>query len=340
MGLNLRFLILRKKQNIFIVGCGVIVFCFLGCREVKVKKTTSLMGTFVEITVWDKNKISADKAIESAFSKIREIERIASIFKRESEVSVLNQQGRAKVSSEMYSLLEKACQIGNLTRGAFDITIAPVSILWKEKIDREEIPGEREISSLQKLVNYKNIVFGDDKEIYFKKKGMAVDLGGIAKGYAVDCALLVLKKYKIKNALINAGGDVFVLGKDNTEKWSIALQNPRLKEEILGIIDLQNKAIFTSGDYERFFEKKGIRYHHIINPRTGYPVEECISATVITDNSVLADGLATGILVLGSGEGMKLIEDLPDAEAVIIDNTGKVFLSSGLKNSDIEQTRR
>ncbi len=338
MGLSLRFL--RKKQNIFIVGYGIIVFCFLGCREVKVKKTTFLMGTFVEITVWDKDKTKADKSIESAFSKIKEIERIASVFKQESEVSILNQQGRAKVSSGMYSLLEKACQVGNLTRGAFDITIAPLSILWKEKIAKEEIPCEQKISSLQKLVNYKNIVFGDDKEIYFKKKGTVVDLGGIAKGYAIDRAILVLKKHKIRNALINAGGDVFVLGKDNTEKWSVALQNPRLKEEILGTINLENKAIFTSGDYERFFEKKGIRYHHIINPLTGYPVEECISATVITDNSALADGLATGILVLGSGGGMKLIEDLPDVEGIIIDNTGKIFLSSGLKNSDIYQKRR
>ncbi len=338
MGLSLQFL--RKKKNIFIVGYGLIVFCFLGCREVKVKKTTSLMGTFVEITVWDKDTTNADKAIESAFSKIREIERIASIFKEESEVSILNRQGRAKVSSEMYSLLEKACQVGNLTRGAFDITIAPLSILWKEKITKEEIPGEREISSLQKLVNYKNIVFGDDNEIYFKKKGMAVDLGGIAKGYAVDCAILVLKKHKIRNALINAGGDVFVLGKDNIEKWSIALQSPRLKEEILGTINLENKAIFTSGDYERFFEKKGIRYHHIINPRTGYPVEECISVTVITGNSVLADGLATGILVLGSIGGMRLIEYLPDVEGIIVDNTGKVFFYSGLKNFGIYQKRR
>ncbi|MCK4532841.1 FAD:protein FMN transferase [bacterium] len=338
MGLSLRFL--RKKQNISIVVCGVIVFCFLGCREAKVKKSTSLMGTFVEITVWDKDKLNADKAIKSAFGEIKKIEQIANIFKQESEICVLNRQGQAKLSPQLYSLLKQSCRVGGLTGGAFDITIAPLSVLWKEKIAKQKVPDKEDIFSLQELVNYKNIVFEDNNQVYFKKEGMAVDLGGIAKGYAVDCAVRVLKEYRIKDALINAGGDVFVLGKDKDEKWSIALQHPRLKEEILGTLNLENKAIFTSGDYERFFEKKGIRYHHIIDPRTGSPAVECISVTIIADNSAVADGLATGILVLDSGEGMKLIEDLPDVEAVIIDNTGKVFISSGLKKYDIYQKIR
>ncbi len=338
--MRLKLSFLKEKQIIFVVGCGIIVFCFLGCREVKLKKDTSLMGTFVEITVWDKDKLNADKAINSAFGKIKKIEQIASIFKKESEISVLNQQGQAKLSPQLYSLLKQSCRVGSLTGGAFDITIAPLSVLWKEKIAKQKVPDKEEISSLQGLVNYKNIVFGDNNRIYFKKKGTAVDLGGIAKGYAVDCAVRVLKEYKIKNALINAGGDVFVLGKDKNEKWSIALQHPRLKEEILGTLNLENKAIFTSGDYERFFEKEGVRYHHIIDPRTGSPAVECISVTIIADNSALADGLSTGILVLGSIDGMRLIEDLPDVEGIIIDDRGKMLISSGLKNSDIYQKRR
>lgn len=326
---------LKKRRYLFIIWCMFFSFCFLGCRAVKVKESVSLMGTFVEITVWDKDRANAYKAIEEAFQEMERVEHLASIFREDSEISEINRAGKAKLSSSLFYLIKQAYYVGDLTKGAFDITVSPLSSLWKEKIAKKEIPSQKDISQLLELVNYRDITFGDNNEISFRKKGVSIDLGGIAKGYAVDCAVSILKDYKIRNALVNAGGDIFVLGKNKTKKWSVALQHPRIKQEILGTIGLKNKAIFTSGDYESFFIKDEIRYHHIINPQTGYPSKECISVTILADNGSLADGLATGIFVLGPFEGMRLIESLSGVEGIIIDTKGEMIFSSGLGKSNI-----
>ena len=172
------------------------------------------------------------------------------------------------------------------------------------------------------LVNYRSIILDKkDQTVKFKRKGMAINLGGVAKGYALDRAIKVLKERKVKEALINAGGDIKIMGKRD---WKIGLQHPRKEDEVLAVIKLKDQAIATSGDYQRYFIKKGKRYHHIINPETGYPANKCMSVTIIGPNAIQTDILATGVFILGPEKGMELIEILENVEGIIVDVQGKI----------------
>ena len=179
------------------------------------------------------------------------------------------------------------------------------------------------------MVNYKNIILDErNQTVEFKKKSMALDLGAIAKGYALDRAIKVLQGRGVKEALINVGGDVRVMGE---RVWKIGLQHPRKEKEVLAVIRLKDQAIATSGDYQRYFIEEGKRYHHIINPKTGYPAQKCMGVTIFAPQATQADILATGIFILGPETGMKLIEFLEGVEGIIIDSQGKILLSSNLK---------
>jgi thiamine biosynthesis lipoprotein len=218
-----------------------------------------------------------------------------------------------------------------LTSGAFDVSIRSLSALWGGKGKLKEIPEAREIEEKLPLVNYKNIILDErNQTVEFKKKSMALDLGAIAKGYALDRAIKVLQGKGIKEALINVGGDIRVIGE---RRWKVGLQHPRKENEFLTVIKLKNRAIATSGDYQRYFIKECKRYHHIINPETGYPALECMSVTIIGPEAILVDVLATGVFILGPGKGMKLVESLKDVEGIIIDSQGRVLSSSGLKRT-------
>ncbi|MDH5175012.1 MAG: FAD:protein FMN transferase, partial [Elusimicrobiota bacterium] len=205
----------------------------------------------------------------------------------------------------------------------------PLWKIWKFEGENLEVPEKVEIERALKLVNYHKMILKSDK-ISFAEKGMGIDLGGIAKGYAVDAAVRVLKKENINSAMVNAGGDIYVLGRKQGKPWRIGIRHPRREGEILGTIEVEDRAIVTSGDYERFFFSEGKRYHHIINPKTGYPADECQSVTIVAKETTFADGLATGIFVLGPSEGMALIESLEGVEGVIVSKEGDVSTSSGL----------
>ncbi len=250
----------------------------------------------------------------------------------ESEISRVNRLASkepVKISEEVYQVLKEALRYSRLTSGAFDVSIRPLSALWGEKGKLKEVPEVEEIKKRLALVNYKNIILDErDQTIEFKGEGMALDLGGIAKGYALDYTIRVLKRRGIKEALINAGGDIRVIGE---KSWKIGLQHPRKEEEVLAVIELKDQAVATSGDYQRYFIKEGKRYHHIINPETGYPADRCMSVTIIGPSATQTDILATGVFVLGPEEGMELIESLEGVEGIIINSQGKILLSSGLK---------
>jgi thiamine biosynthesis lipoprotein len=170
----------------------------------------------------------------------------------------------------------------------------------------------------------------ENGKIKFAKRGMGIDLGGIAKGYAVDAAIRVLKEKNVESAMVNAGGDIYVLGRKHGKPWRIGIRHPRRGGEILGIVEVEDKAIVTSGDYERYFFSEGKRYHHILNPKTGYPANECQSVTIVAKKATIADGLATGVFVLGPREGMDLVESLEEVEGVIVNKEGEMSVSSGL----------
>jgi len=329
-----------KKFRVLIFIFLVLFLCSCGKKEYS--KVEFLMDTVVEIKVYHKNKGEAQKAIDSSMEEMRRVEQKMSCFLPGSEVSRINKEaflegkkgsplaeGWIPLSDELFSLLEETVLLSKLTKGSFDITIFPLWKIWKFEGENSEVPGKGEIEKVLKLVNYNNVILKDGK-IGFARKEMGIDLGGIAKGYAVDAAVNVLKKKNINSAMVNAGGDMYVLGRKQGKFWRIGIRHPRREGEILGIIEVENKAVVTSGDYERFFFSGGKRYHHIINPKTGYPADECQSVTIVAEEATFADGLATGIFVLGPKEGMALIENLAGVEGVIINKEGDVSVSSGL----------
>jgi len=330
---------MKKSRALIFV---FLIFFISGCGKKEYSKVEFLMDTVVEIKVYHKRKAEAEKAINSSMEEMKRVEQKMSCFFSGSEVSRINKdafleekkgsllvEGWIPISDELFSLLEESVLLSKLTKGCFDITIYPLWKIWKFEGENIEVPGKGKIERVLKLVAYKNMILQNGK-ISFAKKGMGIDLGGIAKGYAVDAAIKVLKDKNINSAIVNAGGDMYVLGRKQGKSWRIGIRHPRREGEILGTIEVEDKAIVTSGDYERFFFSGGKKYHHIINPKTGYPADECQSVTIVAKEATFADGLATGIFILGPKEGMALIENLEGVEGVIVNKEGDVSVSSGL----------
>lgn len=294
------------------------------------------MGTVVEITAIDKDKENIHKAIEDAFHEIKRIDALMSNYKADSEVSLINHQAGlkpVKVSPHTFHVIKRSLYFSNLTHGAFDITVGPLMEEWKFDQGATHIPFEKQIKKLKALVNYKDIQLNEmERTVMLKTKGMGIDLGGIAKGYAVDMAIEALKKASIQKALVNAGGDLRALGtKEDGKPWKIGIRHPMIKDKILAKLEVSDLSVATSGDYERFFEKDGIRYHHILNPHTGYPAKGIRSATILSREATEADALATSFFALGLKEGMELVERMEAVEAVIVDDKGEIHISSGLQ---------
>ena len=306
----------------------LVVLLIGGCTQRFPTKKEFLMDTEVKIILPQ----GSEEDFTIAFNEIKRVESLMDVYNPDSEISRINRlasKEAVKISKEIFEVLEEASKYSRLTSGAFDVSIRPLSALWGERGRLKEAPALKEIENKRSLVNYKDIILDETKgTVRFGKEGMAIDLGGIAKGYALDRAIKVLKGRGIKEALINAGGDIRVIGERN---WKVGLQHPRKENKVLAVIRLKDQAIATSGDYQRYFIKEGKRYHHIINPETGYPAVECISVTIFAPQATQADILATGIFILSPETGMKLIESLEGVEGIIIDSQGKILLSSNLK---------
>jgi thiamine biosynthesis lipoprotein len=297
-------------------------------RPKRFEETRSLMDTYVTIIAYgDKN---TPEAIDEAFHRMKEIEEVASIYDSQSEAFLLNKNGHIDHPSKdlVYLMNESLCYF-NLTGGSFDITVQPFLDLWEEGLWKEDKAiQQKKIDETFEIVGSEKIAI-EKGAIYFKKKGMKITLGGIAKGYAVDEALKILKHRGIKGALINAGGDIGTIGSRGAEGWTIALENPDDPTQCIAKFRISNKAVATSGNYERYFDPNK-KFHYIINPKTGYSTNECISVTIIADSCIEADALATGVFVLGPKKGIQLIEFLPEVEGLIIDSNRNIYRSSGL----------
>lgn len=281
-----------------------------------------MMGTFVEITCQDK------AAINAAFEEIKKVERTANKFLRQSEISILNKNGEIKASPDFLNLIKESKKYYALSSGAFDITVSPLVDIWKNKITRAQekksemlLPAEDELEDKLGLVGSDKIFINEQESLVkFTQAGMSIDLGGIAKGYAVDKAVLRLKALGINSALINAGGNIYCLGKKGKRKWHIGIQHPRNPEKLLFYLDLENQAVATSGDYEQYFMLGGKRYSHIIDPKTGYPVNNGLaSVTIIAEDAATADALSTAVFVLGKEKGQALLNKIGNVEAKIIE---------------------
>lgn len=285
---------------------------FLGCSaKPYIKETKLLMGTLIEITCQDK------EAIKEAFKEIERLENLLSKFNPKSEISTLNKQKELLASETTCDIIKKAIYYSEISGGAFDISIAPLSDIWKKAISEKSLPKHEIV--LEKLNN-----IGNDKIIIKEcfitlKNNASLDLGGIAKGYAVDKAIKKIRDMGIESAMVNAGGNIYCLGKKQNKKWKIGIQDPRNPNRITNKIELENQAVATSGDYEQYFEVENKRYSHIINPKTGYPVNNgIISVTVIANDATTADILSTSCFVLGEENSKKLINNFPGAAIVNI----------------------
>jgi thiamine biosynthesis lipoprotein len=279
-----------------------------------VERTEQVMGTYATITIIDRNTTRANLAIDAAFEEITRLERLMSLYNESSEVALLNRNGTnwTTLSPDTIYVLKKAEYYSRISSGSFDITCNPLLDLWMVKAKNEnKTPTPEEIEEVRELVGYEHLIIDEDlKSAKFDKEGMSITLGGIAKGYAVDCACEKLIEAGINHALVNIGGDMRAIGDKNGVPWEVALQNPRNEEEYITIIKLENESVATSGDYERYFFLDKERIHHIMNPKTGYSADECISVTVITHNCIDADALATAVFVMGPEKGKALLDEL------------------------------
>lgn len=311
-----------------------LFFLFLllsGCTEYPVlSRTQYLMGTWVEIQIIHPQPRKASPVMGKAFQRMKELENLLSTYKEKSEVSLLNREGKIKASPSTLRVIKEALKFSRLSQGTFDPTVKPLVDLWKRARKKKTLPSGEEIQTRLRLVGWKRVKVKGEK-IFFEKKGMKIDLGGIAKGFIVDEAVKVLKKEGIENALVNVGGDLYALGKGKGGGWKIGIRHPRKEGEIIGVLRVENQGVATSGDYERYFTLQGKRYSHLIDPRTGRTCQNIpASVTVIAPDSTTADALSTAIFVLGPEEGIKLVEEIPGVETLIILEDGRKFASSGI----------
>lgn len=332
-----------KRISIMMTFIMLTLF-FAGCSKKgqEINRTSLKMDTVIQIKAYGPK---ASEAIDAAFIRMDEIEQMASANIVTSDISKINQAAGkeyVKVHPEVIKMLKTAVKYSKLSNGAFDITVGPLIKLWGIGTDNERIPTDAEIKSKLPLVGYSNISIMDgNNSVKLLKEGMSIDLGGIAKGFAADEVIKVFEKYGVNSALISLGGSsIYTLGKkpDGTP-WTIGIQHPRKdnKQNYLGIINLSEQALSTSGDYERFFIKDGKRYHHILNPATGYPTDNGVmSDTIVIDSNIpdgnmLADILTKTVFVSGIDKGLKVIDSLPGVSCMAVTTDYKIYKSSGWK---------
>jgi FAD:protein FMN transferase len=280
----------------------------------------------------------AEKALQAALKEIRRLEGMLSRFIPSSEISRINNSAGyryEKVSSETYEVLSQAVEFSKYSQGCFDVTIGPLVNLWAGVKDKSNPPDESKIRDIVPFVNYTDLVLDPGKKtVGLKKSGQSIDLGGIGKGFAADMILEVFKKYEVSSAFTNFGGNVAAIGaKPDGYPWNIGIQHPRKENSLIGVVSVVNKSVVTSGDYQRYFiGRDGKRYHHILNPNTGYPSESgLISVTIVADSSTVADALSTILFVTGMNKGIELLKSFPGTEAILIDMNLLVHVTQGLK---------
>lgn len=334
----------RKKLSfvaVALITLGLLTACNgkpVQPGEVKKFESTDIaMGTVISQRVFGDN---GQAAIDAALEKIKSLEALLTFNAPGGDVNKLNDYAgkqSVELQPETLLVLKESQEVAELSGGAFDVTVGPIVKSWGIGTDNARIPSDAELKELLPLVNYKNLLI-EGNTAYLKQAGQMVDLGGIAKGYAGDAAIAVYKKQGITSAFINLGGNVVTLGtKPDGSSWTVGVRNPRPagdEDQIVGMITVADKAVVTAGDDQRYFEVDGVRYHHILNPHTGYPAQsDLMSVTLVTDSSLLADALDTAVYILGLEKGREMLENYGGVEAVFITRDKKIYVTDGLKDS-------
>lgn len=300
------------------------------------KQQQDIMGTRVSVELWHEDSHLRQDCSKLVFTEIRRIDELMSTYKANSEISFINNNAAITaidISEEIAMLVKRSLEFSKLSHGAFDITFS--SIGYRYDYRKQQQPSDKFIELNLPAIDYHHIRLKGTR-IKFENMSVRIDLGGIAKGYAVDRAMQIVSNCGIGEAMISAGGDSRILGKKRGKPWVIGIQHPRKPNDLALVLPLSDTAISTSGDYQRFFIKDGQRVHHIINPETGRSADQSWSTTVTGPDALTTDALSTTIFVLGAEKGLALIETLENIDAVIIDKDGKVHYSSGFQEPDTD----
>jgi FAD:protein FMN transferase len=298
----------------------------------------SAMGTEIRMSAFTDDPVGAVRAFDVAFQEIQRLEALMTTWKPDSEVSRVNAQAGVapvKVSPETLEVIEMAQRASKLSGGAFDITFYAMRGLWKFDEDLEpKIPPLAELKKRMALIDHRQVVVdGAQKTVFLKKRGMAINLGGIAKGYAVDRATAILKRAGFPDTIVQAGGDLMCAGSKDGKPWTAGIRDPRGdRDDVFATLQLVDHAFSTAGDYERFFILSGKRYHHIIDPKTGFPATRSRSVTIYAPTALLADALDDAVFIMGWKKGIAMVEALDEVGAVVIDDKGEVHMSSRVKD--------
>lgn len=321
---------LRRARPILLAAMSL----FVSCAEPPAAQTEFVLGTVCSVNLFEKGTREAYREI---FERLREIESRMSANRDDTEIAEINRNAGAspvKVHPDVIEVVSSALRFADLSGGSFDPSVGPLVRLWGIGSDSARVPSRAEIEAALPLIDYRDVVADAAAgTVFLKRPGMKLDLGAIAKGYAADEAARIIAKRKIPRAIVDLGGNVLAYGeKPGKESWRIGVQDPSSERgSHIGVLAVKNKTMVTSGVYERFFEADGKRYHHILDPKTGYPVENgLLSVTIVADRSIDADGLSTSVFALGAERGRALIESLPGVEAIFIGEDFSVRATSGV----------
>jgi FAD:protein FMN transferase len=297
------------------------------------QREEAIMGTRIAVELWATDPLLAQRGIDAVMADMHRTDRLMSTYKSESQLSQVNAHAfdwPVKVDADIIDVVEKSLEYSRLSDGIFDITYASVGYLYDFRAQLH--PTDEQIAAALHAIDYRQLQV--DREactIRFLRPGMRIDLGGFAKGWAVDRGVEILRALGIESAMVTAGGDTRLLGDRRGKPWIVGIRDPRRDGAVVTRIPLADEAISTSGDYERYFEQDGVRHHHILVPGTGKSPSDVRSVTVIGPNATRTDGLTKPVFILGVERGMEYVRRVGDVEAVIVDNQGQVYYSPGLE---------
>lgn len=321
---------MKKAITLFFLS-----FVFVSFGQITHKRKLSMLGSPLEMTVVAKDTVQGNEFIDLAIAEVKRVEYLISDWIPTTQISQVNQNAgikAVKVDKEVYELVERAIKVSQITSGAFDISYASMDKIWKFDGSMKVMPTDEAIKKSVSKIGYKNIIL-DPKEqtIFLKNVGMKLGLGGIGQGYIADKVKELLFPKGCTSGIVNVSGDINAWGKQPDGKpWTVGIVNPLNKNKIFATFPLENNAVETSGNYEKYVVFNGIRYSHIIDPRTGYPAQGVVSVSVFAKQTEIADALATGIFVLGVDVGLDLVNQLKGIECIIVDDKGKIHSSKGI----------
>ncbi len=297
-----------------------------------VRREETIMGTRIYVEAWHEDPVKGEQALDAVMADMRRIDALMSHYKPDSQISLINIHAAVEpvaVDAELFDLIKTSIHFSEVTEGAFDITYASVGYLYD--YPRHVRPTDAQIEAALPGINYRNLILDAERHtVKFGRDGMRIDLGGIAKGYACDRGVEILKGFGVAHAIVTAGGDSRILGDRLGKPWNIGIRNPDNKNKVVLTMPLSDVGVSTSGDYERFFDEGGVRYHHIIDPKTGRSPHEVRSVTIIGPTATDTEGWSKGVFIKGPVEGLRLIEQYPQMDAVVVDRNGKVWYTKGL----------